>query len=743
MNIAKVVVDLPVREVNKEFDYIIPDHLNSELKLGHLVKVPFGRTEVSGFITGFKEKSELKKSQLKELSSLKYEKSFFDAELLDLFRWIAAYYHSYLIQVIKTALPTGITDKKISRKKKKLVQISDSIKDYQQILANLEKRAPKQYQIFNYLLENRSKKIALKKAAEKANTSNQTVYRLIEKEYLDVYNDYIDRIPDFDNHYPSKVLNETAFEAKKIYQNTAAELFEHYKRGSKNFLIKTSTPEAEFELYKELLNKFTANDKTAIFLIPEIEKDYLLLKKLKKYYGDKVAFIHSQLSRGELFDEWRRIQRGEVKIAAGARSAVFAPLKNISAIIVKEENNRNYKQIEHPLYHARQVGAKRAKDNDAVLVLTSDSPSVESRYAARNEEFHYINTAEQKIRVRSTLVDLRKEVEKGNLSDISKYLQEKIEQNLAEDNKILLFLNRRGYGNYVICKKCGHVLKCDNCDISLHYHKKEEKLVCHYCGSEKEMPDNCPECGSSFISPAGLGTESIVMQIREMFEDAAVARLDSDIEEDPLKIIRDFNNAKLDILVSTQLILKNNIFTDLKLLGVISADAGLNSSDFRAAEESFKLLNELKLLLKNDIESEFIIQSFNPDHYVLQSSENSDYDGFYEQEIKLRKKMNYPPFCRLLNIIIQGEDEGKVSTTAFKLDGYLNQFKKNYIEKLGLSRPVIKKIRNKHRWQIILKFASSRNREYLIQLMEKEFKKKRKKAEDVEIRIDVDPYRML
>jgi len=743
VNIAKVVVDLPVREVNKEFDYLIPDHLNSELKLGQLVKVPFGRTKVSAFITGFKEKSELKKSQLKELSSLEYEKPFFDSELLEVFRWIAAYYHSYLIQVIKTALPTGITEKKVSRKKIKFVKISDSIASPQQILSELETRAPKQHEIFNYLLENKSKKIELKKAAEEADTSNQTVYRLIDKGYLKLYNDYIDRIPDFDNHYPNIVKNELNSESVKIYKNAAAEVYDNYNKINSNFLIKTSTSDAEFEFYKEMLNKFTAENKSAIFLIPEIEKDYILLKQLKEYYGDSAAFIHSQLSRGELFDEWRRIQRGEVKIVAGARSAVFAPLKNISLIIVKEENNRNYKQIEHPLYHARQVAAKRAKDNDAALVLTSDSPSVESRYAAQNDEFYYIDTAEQKLRVRANVVDLRKEVEKGNLSDISKYLQDRIELNLAKDNKILLFLNRRGYGNYVICKKCGYVLKCNNCDISLHYHKSSDKLLCHYCGSEKEMPDSCPECGSSFISPAGLGTESIVMQIEEMFEDVSVARLDSDIDEDPLQIIKDFNDSKLDILVSTQLILKNNIFDDLKLLGIISADAGLNSSDFRAAEESFKLLNELKLLLKNDRESEFVIQSFNPEHYVLKSAGKGDYESFYEQEIKLRKKMTYPPFCRLLNIIIQGEDEGKVSTTAFKLDGYLNQFKQNYIEKLGLSRPVIKKLRNKYRWQIILKFASSRNREYLIQLIEKEFKNKRKKAEDVEIRIDVDPYRML
>jgi primosomal protein N' (replication factor Y) len=340
-------------------------------------------------------------------------------------------------------------------------------------------------------------------------------------------------------------------------------------------------------------------------------------------------------------------------------------------------------------------------------------------------------------------VDLKKEIEKGNLSDISNYLNKKIEISLEKKEKILLFLNRRGYGNYVLCKKCGNVIDCDNCDIALNYHQSEDKLICHYCGLKKNLPETCPECGSSFISPSGFGTENLVEQVNEEFPEANIARLDSDSADNYKKIIKDFNSGKINILVATQIIIKKELFDNLRLVGVISADTALNNSDFRAAEDSFKLLNELKMLLKNDNKSEFVIQTFNPEHHSIKAAAESNYDEFYKNELKIREKRNYPPFCRLINIIIQGVNEEKVKNKAFKLNNYLEKFSNSFSEKLGVSEAALKKIRNKHRWQIILKFKSLRNREYIIQLVEKNFKELEKNSDEVEIRIDVDPYRML
>jgi primosomal protein N' (replication factor Y) len=744
--IAKIIVDLPIRALNKEFDYLIPDKYKDEIQLGQLVKVPFGRRKVTGFITGINKNSKLENSKIKEISEILYEKPFFDAELLRLFKWISAYYHSYLIQVIKTALPPGITENSVSRKKVKFIKIADEIEDISIILKELQKGAPKQFQIFSQLANTENKKISLKKAAENAQTSRQTVYRLIEKGYLKLYNDYVDRIPEFEDKSDNILLDNKAFEKdldkesleiiESIYSNSIRD------KNQNKFLLETANFKDDYSFYINLIDKFIKGNKTAILLIPEIDKDFLLLKKLKDYYKKEIAFIHSQLSKGERFDEWRRIQKGEAKIAAGARSAVFAPLKNLSLIIIKEENNKIYKQLEHPLYHARQVAVRRVKQKKYTLLLTADYPSIESRYYADKGNYKYQKLPSEN-KVKSRIVDLKKEIEKGNLSDISNYLNEKIKISLEEKEKILLFLNRRGYGNYVLCKKCGNVIKCDNCDIALNYHQSEDKLICHYCGLKKDLPETCPECGSSFISPAGIGTENLVEQVIEAFPKANTARLDSDTADDYKKIIEDFNSGKIDILVATQIVIKKEIFDNLKLLGVISADTALNNSDFRAAEDSFKSLIELKMLLENDNKSEFVIQTFNPEHHSIKSAAESNYDEFYKNELKIREKRNYPPFCRLINIIIQGVNEKKVKNKAFKLNNYLEKFSNSFSEKLGVSEAALKKIRNKYRWQIILKFKSLRNREYIIQLVEKNFKELEKNSDEVEIRIDVDPYRML
>ncbi|MFW6280755.1 MAG: replication restart helicase PriA [Halanaerobium sp.] len=744
--IAKVIVDLPIREVNKEFDYLIPDRLKDKVQLGQVIKVPFGRRKVSGFITALNKKSELDNSKIKEVLEILYQKPFFDAELLKLFKWISAYYHSYLIQVIKTALPPGITENSVRRKEVKFVKTADDIDDTEKILKELKNSAPKQFQIFKQLTLNGNKKISLKKAAENAQTSKQTVYRLIEKGYLKEYNDYIDRVPDFSDE-SDDLLRASKFKTN-IFTKEADSLIEsiynnfNTNKKDNKILLETAGFNDNYNFYINLLNKFTRGNKTAILLMPEIDKNFLLLKKLKNYYKEKIAFIHSQLSKGERFDEWRRIQRGEVKIAVGARSAVFAPLKNLSLIIIKEENNKIYKQLEHPLYHARQVAAKRIKEKDCLLLLTADYPSIESRYYADKGNYRYRRLSDNN-KIKSRIVDLKKEIEKGNLSDISNYLKERIKKSLEKKEKVLLFLNRRGYGNYVLCKKCGNVINCDNCDIALNYHQSENKLLCHYCGLSKDMPDKCPECGSTFLSSAGIGTENLVEQITEIFPEAVAARLDSDSTDDYRKIIKDFKSGKINILAATQIIIKKDFFSDLNFIGVISADTALNNSDFRAAEDSFKLLNELKMLLKNDSESEFVIQTFNPEHHSIQAAAESNYDEFYKKELKIRKKRNYPPFCRLINIIIQGKDEKKTRQKAYKLNNYLEKFNDNYSEKMGVSEAALKKIRNKYRWQIILKFNSLRNREYIIQLVEKNFKESEKNSNDIEIRIDVDPYRML
>ncbi|ADQ15006.1 replication restart helicase PriA [Halanaerobium hydrogeniformans] len=739
--IVKAIVDLPVRKLNKEFDYLIPAELENILEVGHLIKVPFSNRKVAAFVTEVDAEAEIAHSKIKKVNDLIYSKPFFDKKMLSLFRWIAAYYHSYLIQVIKAALPPGITEKKVGRKKLKYIKLKAEINDHQKILDKLDKRAPKQYQIYSYLLANKDKIITLKKAAEHAKTSKQTVYRLIEKDLLELYDDYIDRIPEINQaKYPvEENTSKLIAEDHKLIENIFTSIV---NSKADKFLLESSFQKRKFIFLRKLIDKTIAEANDVIILVPEIEKDLVLIKKLKNYYQDKIALLHSQLSQGERFDAWRRIQRSEVSIVVGARSAIFAPFNNLKLIIILEENNHSYKQQEHPLYHARQVAVRRQKENGAVLVLEAAFPSIESKYFAEQKKYKSLKLAKENDRqIKTQLVDLKKEVEAGNLSDLSRELKDKILNNLENKQKTLLFLNRRGYGNYVICKKCGNVIKCDNCDISLHYHKADHKLSCHYCGSQKYIPDNCPECGSSFVSPAGIGTENIVKQLKEIYQNAVIKRIDSDLKDNTEKIFKDFKNDKIDILVGTQLIIKHDYYDNLNLLGVISADTALNSSDFRAAENTFQLLSELKSLLLKEKESEFIIQSFNPEHFSISNAADSNYDNFYKKELELRNQRKYPPFCRLLNIIIQGAEEKSVADKAIKISDFLDNWEIYYQDKMGAAPAAIKKIRNKFRWQIILKFNSFRNREYIIQLLEKKFIENA--GFNLEIRIDVDPYKML
>ena len=739
-DIVKVVVDLPLKNLNKEFDYILPEGLKSELEIGQIVKVPFGRRKLSAFVTGFKAESDIKKSKLKEIDSLLYQQSFFDENLLNLFYWTAAYYHAYLAQVIKTSLPPGITEQQIQKKELEFLKLNAEVSNFKKALDQLEKRAPKQYLILKYLLEKNKQESKLKTVLEYAETSRQTVYRLIDKDLITLYTDSRERIPEIKSNLKKNRRLDAAFgqEEKKILR----EIMDH-QAANNLFLLKTKNNQKRYNFIIKLLEKLLQENKNTILLIPEIEKDQIFLEQLSQHFSGEIAFLHSQLSRGERFDQWQQIKKSEVKIAVGARSAVFAPFSKLDAVIIMEENNESYKGQEHPLYHARQIAVKRLQKNNSLLLLESPFPSIESKYHALEDGYQQLNLNLEEDKIKEKLVDMKKEIEKGNLGDLSGELKKEIKKHLEKNNKVILFLNRRGTANYLICRKCGNVLKCDNCDISLNYHQEKDKLSCHYCGLEKEVPDNCPECGSAFISQAGVGTEKIIEQLNEIYPEQKTARVDSDLKKKELKKrLNAFKNGKIDILVGTSSLIKNQFYDQLKFIGVISADTALNSSDFRAAEKNYTLLMQLKSLLENNSESSFLLQSYQPDHYSIQAVLNSEEKSFYQQELKIRKERNYPPFCRLINIIISAETEAEAAAQSRKLSRFLDDYSEKYLEKLGEAPAVLTKLRGRFRWQLILKFKSMRSREYIIQLIEKRFMEK-DDSDSVEIRIDVDPYQML
>lgn len=739
-DIVKVVVDLPLKNLNKEFDYLLPERLKSEIEVGQIVRVSFGRRKLSAFVTGFKSESDIEKSKLKEIDSLLYQQSFFGENLLKLFYWTAAYYHAYLAQVIKTSLPPGITEHKIKKKQIEFLKLNPEINNYKKELDKLDKRAPKQHLILKYLFEKKEKQHKLKTVLKHAETSRQTVYRLIDKDLIILYTDNKERIPEIKSHLKEK--RKLDFSLKQEDEKLLAKLLQNNSKNN-SFLLSTKNNQRRYNFIIKLLEKLLQEKKNVILLIPEIEKDLIFLEQLSDYFSGDIAFLHSQLARGERFDQWQQIKNAEVKIAAGARSAIFAPFSELDAVIIMEENNESYKGQEHPLYHARQIAVKRLQNSNSLLILESPFPSLESQYHAFSGEYQQLKLMSEENQLQQKVIDMKKEVEKGNLGDLSQELKKEIENQLEKNNKIILFLNRRGSANYLICRKCGHVLKCDNCDISLNYHKQQHKLRCHHCGLKKEVPDKCPECGSGFISQAGVGTEKIIEQLKELYQGLEIARVDSDLKNKEVKKrLKAFKKGEIDILVGTSILIKNQFYDQLKFLAVISADTALNSSDFRSAENNYTLLMQLKSLLANDSKSKFWLQSYEPDHYSIEAVLNSDNNSFYQEEIKIREQRNYPPFCRLLNIIISAESEKKAAAQSKKLSIFLDDYSEKYLEKLGEAPAVLTKVRSKYRWQLILKFKSMRNREYIIQLIEKRFMKKND-DDSVEIRIDVDPYQML
>ena len=738
--IIKVVVDLPLRKLNKEFDYLLPEALKSKIKIGQIVRVSFGSRKLAAFVTELNAKSEMKKSKLKKIDSLLYEESFFDQKLLELFRWTAAYYHAYLAQVIKSALPPGITDKKIKKKKIEFLKLNSEINNFENELNKLKNRAPKQYLILKYLLNNYEQENKLKSVLEFADTSRQTVYRLIDKDLIILYTNVQIRRPEIKTNLQTerKIKLSLTKEDKKLIKEI---LNNNFKKNS--YLLTTENNQRRYNFIIKLLKKLIEKNKNVILLIPEIEKDYIFLEKLNNIFAGNIAFLHSQLSKGERFDQWQQIKRGKIQLAVGARSAVFAPFSELDSVIIMEENNESYKGQEHPLYHARQIAVKRLKKHNSFLILESPFPSLESKHHAFKGEYQEIKLSSKKNKRQQEVIDLKKEVEKGNLGDLSQKLKKEIKIQLEKNNKIVLFLNRRGSANYLICRKCGHVIKCDNCDISLNYHKQKQKLYCHYCGLEKEEPAECPECGSKFISQAGVGTEKIIDELNELYQDFQITRVDSDLNlREVKKRLNAFKKGEIDILVGTSILIKNQFYDELKFLAVISADTALNNSNFRAAENNYFILRQLKSLIFNSSKSKFLVQSYEPRHYSIQSALMPEKNNFYQQEIKIRKNRNYPPFCRLLNIIISSKKEENTEEKSRKLSSFLSDYSDKYLEKLGAAPAVLSKIRNKYRWQLILKFNSMRNREYIIQLIEKKFIEA-DTNDSVEIRIDVDPYQML
>ena len=494
-------------------------------------------------------------------------------------------------------------------------------------------------------------------------------------------------------------------------------------------------------------------NKTSIVLVPEISLTPQMLDRFISRFGkEKIAILHSKLSAGEKYDEWNKIKEGNAKIVIGARSAIFAPLQNIGIIIIDEEHDSSYKSEANPKYDSKQVAKYIAKQNSCPLVLGSATPDMNTFYKTEQNEIKLLKLtkrANKSSLPNVSIIDLKQELANGNHSMLSNELYTLIEENLKHKRQTILFLNRRGYSTFIMCRDCGYTVKCKNCDISLTYHRYEKKLKCHYCGYEQEIVTQCPECNSDKIRYFGTGTQKLEQEIQKQFPGAKTIRMDVDTvtkKNSHEEILNKFKNENIDILIGTQMVVKGHHFPNVTLVGVIAADSSLNIDDYRANERTFQILTQVAGRAgREKIQGNVIIQTYNPDSFSIQCAKEQNYHKFYNTEIVLREQLKYPPFCDIIVIGFNGIDEKQIQEISQKTYIYLKRKIDEILidEDINIFKPMpapIAKIQNKFRYRIIIKAQMNENLNYILNEYLKQVY--RKDLKSLRISIDVNPNNM-
>ncbi len=689
--IAEVIVDIAHSEVDKIFDYLCDDGLQA----GCRVTVPFGRTYVAGFVMRVKESSSLSPSALKRIARVYDEPPALNGECLALAEKIAARYRVPMALVLRLFLPSEMRAGKVS-------EIYRAFAAPAAAEAEFSSRAKVQRELFEYLKEHgKTPCTVLRERFSGALTA------LEKKGLIRITRERVQRSPYADLQTESDV--HTLTEEQK---NALAAIASSDKRVQ---LLHGVTGSGKTEIYLNLIAQNLREGKSAVFLVPEISLTPQMLSQLRARFGGAAAILHSGLSAGERFDEWWRMRSGEAKIVVGARSAVFSPLENIGIIIIDEEHDGSYVSETSPRYNTFDVALLRAEYNDCKLLLGSATPSVETYMHAKAGEYNLIKLTKRINRrpmPEITVADMRREVRKGNNSFFSAALRQELEETLAEKNQAILFLNRRGYSRSVICTECGYVAKCESCDVSLTYHHEEHCLKCHYCGARYRMLTACPECGGKHLSYNGTGTERVVEELKKLYPAARVLRMDNDTtggKEGHFKILQTFAGGGADILVGTQMIAKGHDFPSVTLVGILDADMSLHFSDYRSGERTFQLITQVAGRSgRGEEKGKVVLQTYDPENVVLRFAVAYDYEGFYENEISMRRATAFPPFTLIVRVLISAE------TDADALEGLKRVYfplEKIYLENtdkflfFNKMHAPIKRIQGRHRYQVLMRLT--------------------------------------
>ncbi len=697
--IISVLVEISINKKEKTFDYLVPENMKNMIQIGKRVLVPFGNQKLEGFIINIKQESEY---DLKPIIKVIDEEPILTDELLKLGKEISDDIVCNLIKIYQAMLPVGY---KASNKTNMTIKEDKYIKLVSKDIALdfiNNSKAKKQIEIIYDLLDNNM--------VLKNKYSSNTIKSLLNKGII---------IEEKKEKY--RIDNTCKIEELKILNSYQKDAYNRIKNSNKDvILLHGVTGSGKTEIYMHLIKDVIDKGKEAIVLVPEISLTSQIINRFKKHFSNKIAVFHSGLSDSEKYDEYRKIKRGEVSIVIGARSAIFVPFNNIGIIIIDEEHSTSYKQDHNPRYNAIDVAIKRGKYHNAKVVLASATPTIET-YARADKKYYELVSLNKRANNACMpdviIVDMKNEIKKGN-SIFSEALINGISDRLNKHEQVILFLNKRGYSSYQMCSNCGEVIKCPNCDITLTYHKNSGLNRCHYCGYADNKKDICPKCKSNSLKSFGIGTEKIEEEIKELFKNSKVIRMDIDTTSKKgahEKIINSFMNHEYDILVGTQMIAKGLDFPLVTLVGVINADTLLNIPDFRSNEHTYQLINQVSGRAgRSELPGQVIIQTYNPDNYSINYSKNNNYIGFYNEEMKIRKVLKYPPYYFITLIKIGGKNYEIVKEESQKIKNYIYENITHATIILGPTISNISKVNNIYYFQIIVKF---RNKEKMKEIL--------------------------
>ena len=744
---AEIILNASAKQLNRVFDYCIPQKLENTIKIGNRVLVPFGNSKRSkeGFVVKIKNESSFANKDIISILD-----DGISEENMKLAQFMSQRYFCNIFDAIKLMLPPGtsseIVSNKVKEKTGRFVYLKQNIEDIECDIDDGKIKSPKQIRVLNFLKDNEG--IYSVELQNYTDTTTAILNNLEKKGYIEIIEEQIRRNPF--------IHKEVKRDSKLTLTKQQQEAFNCVKEKINSnkfeqFLLYGVTGSGKTEVYLQLIEEALKQGKKAIVLVPEISLTPQMVDRFLARFGMQIAVLHSKLSIGERFDEWERIKNNEANIVIGARSAIFAPITNLGIVIIDEEHDSSYKSDMSPRYQAKDIAKYFCKINNVPLVLGSATPDISDFYLAKTGKMKILELtyrANNSNLPSVEIVDLREELASGNKFMISEKLKKEIENNIKDKKQTILFLNRRGFSTFVMCRECGFTAKCKNCNIALTYHKNESKLKCHYCGFETKNITNCPICKSNKIKYFGAGTQKLEQEINEIFPMASTIRMDIDTitkKNSHEEILDKFKKEGIDILIGTQMVVKGHHFPKVTLVGVIAADSSLNIDDFRASERTFQIITQVAGRAgREGLPGKVIIQTYNKDHFAIEHAKKQDYDKFYEDEIKIRKQLKYPPFCDIIVANISSKDEKETKEVSDFLYQNLKKAFPEFENKVLVYKPVpspINKIKNRYRWRIIIKCKFNNNIMLSINnILDTYYKSKYKKTRVI---FDVNPVNMI